>query len=112
MVFGFLRLILGVSFGIVIFLLAKLLYLDLLGDMPGKGVFTYLAVYVPVRWVEWSIIAVGLEQSSRKLSSFLFGAHRDSRIWRAGGIAISCFADVPVIMLAGVVPNIPRGFIC
>jgi hypothetical protein len=37
---------------------------------------------------------------------FLFGAARTDRLWRLGGMVISCLADIPLIIgLGGVMPT-------
>jgi hypothetical protein len=75
-----------------------------LGSGSGSNVLTYLAVYVPVRWFEWSILAAILIPSS--FAQFLLGAAKPDRLWRLGGIVISCLADIPLIIsLGGVIPT-------
>lgn len=100
---GLLRLFLGLIFGVVIYLLSSAL-LSHLGYGLASNVVTYLSVYVPVRWLEWSIMAALLLSPS--ISQFLFGAATPDRLWRAGGIVISCLADIPLIIsLGGVIPT-------
>jgi hypothetical protein len=39
-------------------------------------------------------------------ASFLLGERKPDRLWRLGGIVISCLADIPlVISLGGVIPT-------
>lgn len=65
----------------------------------------YLVVYVPVRWVEWTILALLIVRGVRK-TSWLFDWTDISSRWRLGGIAISCLADIPLIIsLGGVIPT-------
>jgi hypothetical protein len=100
---GFFRLCLGFFFGVLIYLLSSAL-LSQLGFSPGSNVLTYLAVYVPVRWLEWSIMAAILVPGS--FAQFLVGAAKPDRLWRLGGIVISCLADIPLILsLGGVIPT-------
>ena len=100
---GMLRLFLGLIFGVVIYLLSSAL-LSQLGYGLASNVVTYLAVYVPVRWLEWSLMAALLLSPS--ISQFLFGAGKTDRLWRVGGIVISCLADIPLILsLGGVIPT-------
>jgi len=100
---GFFRLCLGFFFGVLIYFLSSTL-ISLLGSGSGSNVLTYLSVYVPVRWIEWSIMVAILVPSS--FGQFLFGAAKPDRLWRLGGIVISCLADVPLIIsLGGVIPN-------
>jgi hypothetical protein len=101
--YGFLRLLLGLSFGVVIWL-ASSVVLSALGYGLPENVLAYLLVYIPVRWVEWSIMAALLVRASFR--QFLFGAARADRLWRLGGIVISCLADIPLIIgLGGVIPT-------
>ena len=100
---GFFRLCLGFFFGVLIYLLSSAL-LSQLGSSSGSNVLTYLAVYVPVRWLEWSIMAAILVPGS--FAQFLVGAAKPDRLWRIGGIVISCLADIPLIIsLGGVIPT-------
>jgi len=100
---GFFRLCLGFFFGVLIYLLSSAL-LSQLGSSSGSNVLTYLAVYVPVRWFEWSIMAAILVPGS--FAQFLVGAAKPDRLWRIGGIVISCLADIPLIIsLGGVIPT-------
>jgi hypothetical protein len=100
---GLLRLFLGLIFGVVIYLLGSAM-LSQLGYGSAANALTYLSVYVPVRWLEWSIMAALLLSPS--ISQFLFGTGKTDRLWRAGGIVVSCLADVPLIIsLGGVIPT-------
>jgi len=100
---GLFRLCLGFFFGVLIYFLSSAL-MSQLGFGSGSNVLTYLAVYVPVRWIEWSIMAAILAPGS--LAQFVLGAARKDRLWRLGGIAISCLADIPLIIsLGGVIPT-------
>lgn len=100
---GFVRLSLGLLFGVLIYVLSATL-LTHIGYGFAPNVLTYLSVYVPVRWIEWSIITAILIPTS--FSQFFFGAAKRDRLWRLGGIAISCLADIPLIIsLGGVIPT-------
>jgi hypothetical protein len=100
---GFLRLCLGLFFGVLIYLLSATL-LSHLGYGLAPNVLTYPSVYVPVRWLEWSIMAVILVP--RSFSQFFLGSTKQDRLWRLGGIVISCLADIPLIVgLGGVIPT-------
>ena len=100
---GFFRLGLGLFFGIVIWFASSVL-LSMLGYGLPENVLAYAAVYVPVRWFEWSILAAVLVPSS--FAQFLFGVAKPDRFWRLGGIVISCLADIPLIIsLGGVIPT-------
>jgi hypothetical protein len=57
-----------------------------------------------VRWIEWSIMAAILVPGS--FGQFFVGAAKPDRLWRLGGIVISCLADIPLILsLGGVIPT-------
>jgi hypothetical protein len=100
---GFVRLLLGLFFGVVIWFASSVL-LSKLGYGLPQNVLTYLLVYVPVRWLEWSIITVILKPGS--VSQFFLGSAKPDRLWRLGGIGISCLADIPLIIsLGGVIPT-------
>src|SRR5215813_10013733 len=101
--FGFFRLCLGFFFGVLIYFLSSAL-MSQLGFSSGSNILTYLAVYVPVRWIEWSIMAAILIPGS--FAQFFVGRAKPDRFWRVGGIVISCLADIPlVVSLGGVIPT-------
>jgi hypothetical protein len=107
---GALRLLMGLGFGIVIWLAGSAVFQGVSEISDGSSslvpsITTYLAVYVPVRWIEWGIFEVLLNRESRSARGFFLGAGSRTRRWRLGGIAISCLADIPVIYsLGGVIP--------
>ncbi len=104
---GLLRLVLGLVFGVAIFLGGALVYAGLSEDGAFAAstamILTYLAVYVPVRWIEWAIIEAILTPRARGLG-FLLGSDGGARRWRLGGVLISCLADVPLMLAAGGLP--------
>jgi len=103
--FGFLRLFMGLFFGVLIWFLSSSL-MSVLGYGLPQNALTYVLVYVPVRWVEWSIMAVILLPGSFSFSRWSVGTSLHDRLWRLGGIVISCLADIPMIMdLGGVIPT-------
>jgi len=54
--FGLLRLTIGVAFGITIFFAASI--------EPEDVIWKYIAIYAPVRMVEWFIIALTIGRTS------------------------------------------------
>src|ERR1041384_6634283 len=55
--YGAFRFFLGFFFGVLIWLISSAL-MSKLGYGVSQNVATYLLVYVPVRWIEWAIMAV------------------------------------------------------
>jgi hypothetical protein len=109
-VFGILRLFMGFFFGIVIYFLGSFL-VEAMGSGLSENILTYLYVYVPIRWIEWSILSTILRRGQPNRSPWLFGENSRERNWRFGGILVSCLADIPLIMFFGGV--IPTGrFLC
>ena len=103
--FGFLRLLMGFFFGIAIYFLGSL-SLTVLGSGLQQNVITYVLVYVPVRWIEWSIMSAILTGGVTHSSFWLLGWNPRDRYWRIGGILISCLADIPLIAsLGGLLPT-------
>jgi hypothetical protein len=97
--YGLARLALGFGFGMVIFVLAMVLS----PHTRLESLVTYLAAYVPVRCLEWAIMDRLLSPPSSP--GFLLGRDRASRRWRLGGVAVSCAADIPLIIaMGGVIP--------
>jgi len=98
--YGLLRLLMGVFFGILIWILGTMVATSIVAA-PHRDFITYLVVYVPVRWVEWTILAWLMARNSAR--SIGYG-------WRFGGIAISCLADIPLIAAAGWMLPVGRFF--
>ncbi len=95
---------LGFFFGILIYFLSSALVTSLSPGLP-ENVIAYLSVYVPVRWIEWTIMAILILPGPISPSHWIAGNGRTDRLWRLGGIAISCLADIPlVVSLGGVIP--------
>ncbi len=100
---GLLRAAMGLVFGVGIFFASASVFAGAGGGMEGQ-VLAYLIVYVPTRWIEWSLIALMIAPGARSLRGFLLGSSRTDRLWRASGIAVSCAADVPVLLAVGGLP--------
>jgi hypothetical protein len=101
---GALRSFLGLGFGLVIWLVGSMVY-GALSHLPAPSVLTYLLVYVPVRWLEWSIMLVIVCPSCRSAGGFFLGLAKADRLWRVGGIVLSCLSDIPMIVsLGGILP--------
>src|SRR5258707_4789828 len=85
------RLALGVGIGLFIFLAALSM-----NNATRNAPLTYLAIYVPVRVVEWSIFHVLI---SRRVQ------WPRSPAWILGCLIVSCLADIPLgVMEGGIVP--------
>jgi hypothetical protein len=110
MIYGAIRLSLGFFFGILIYLLSSALITSLSPGLPENFV-TYLVVYVPVRWIEWTIMAILIMPGPISPSRWIVGNGRPDRLWRLGGIAISCLADIALIVSVGGVIPVGR-FLC
>jgi hypothetical protein len=108
--FGIVRLFLGLFFGLVIFFLAAF-WGHTLGTGLPQNVLTYLGAYVPVRWIEWTIMAALLSPGLLGAPHGFIGNSNRDRLCRLGGIVISCVADIPFI--AAFDGPIPTGrFLC
>ena len=79
--FGVLRLAIGVAFGTVVFFAA--------GSIQAENMlWKYLAIYTPIRVVEWLILALIIGRSSEKQTTL------NSTLWCVGGIVVSFVADL------------------
>ena len=89
---GLFRALLGLGFGTGIWL-ASSMVAGALGGGSGliRQVVVYLAVYVPVRVVEWGLT-----------SAFMLRALRPRFI--AGGICLSVVMDLPMVVVLGGLP--------
>ncbi|MSR63503.1 MAG: hypothetical protein EXS08_13760 [Planctomycetes bacterium] len=105
---GVLRMLLGLVFGVGIFLAGGAVMESLAGvealPFGVASALTYLAVYVPVRWLEWGLIEFLLVTGERDFTTVLGGSGKRGVRWRLGGIALSCLADVPWMLAAGGIP--------
>jgi hypothetical protein len=95
-IYGTGRLLLGLFFGVVIFMVGAAT-----AAVVENSFVTYLLVYVPVRWIEWSIVATWIDPGHPMWRQFWLGLTPESRGWRLRGIVLSCLADVPVIIAMG-----------
>jgi hypothetical protein len=103
--YGLVRLFMGLFFGVVIWFASSVVLARLGYGLP-QNVLTYLLVYVPVRWVEWTIMALIILPGSFPFWRWAVCTGARDRLWRLGGIAISCLADIPLILsLGGVIPT-------
>ena len=102
---GLIRSLMGLFFGVLIFVSSSYVYTNLFPNSPGRDVLTYLMTYAPVRWVEWSIIGVLIARTTSPMKQFLIGVGAETRWWRLGGIVVSFAADLPLILtLGGILP--------
>ncbi len=107
---GVLRLIIGVCFGFGVFLAGGMAHLE----APKNEFLMYLEIYAPVRWIEWGIMAMVLSARERGVTGFLVGNSNRARLWRLGGIVVSMFADLPILLSSrGAGEMLPVGrFLC
>jgi hypothetical protein len=90
--YGFARVGLGIFFGAVIFFLGNVLHLKALGH-PW---LLYGLIYVPVRYLEWSIMAALMGAKGNE--AYRVGDGPTQR-WIVQGIGVSYLADLPMILL-------------
>jgi hypothetical protein len=100
LLFGLLRLAMGVVLGLGLILWG----VNMLAQATHDQFLLYLAVYVPTRWVEWSLMVVVMHGGHRSFKNFLVGETSSSRLWRLGGIVVSCLADIPMMLTIGGLP--------
>jgi hypothetical protein len=106
--FGSVRLGLGLIFGVGIFVIGGMLHLNALAN----SWLAYFAVYVPVRYVEGSILAALLGTKGGQVFRITDPA---TQRWILGGIVVSHLADLPLILYGGEGPGVflPVGrFLC
>lgn len=106
---GALRVAIGLAFGTFIFLASLAVFAGLSETEVGASrhlphVLTYLAVYVPVRWLEWGILELVIDPVRRGFGGLVAGGSGPGRRFRLGGILVSCLADLPMILSMGGIP--------
>lgn len=105
LLFGFLRLVMGLFFGLAIWMVGAFV-LSRIGSGIPQNIIAYLLIYVPVRWIEWSIMAGLIVPDSFSFVQWISGTSPRDRNWRLVGIAISCLADIPLIIsFRGIIPT-------
>jgi hypothetical protein len=95
-------------FGAGIFIVGGMLHLE----VPAHPVLMYLAIYAPVRYVEWTILAsmMGALGKGGIQPSLI-----RNQVWILGGIVVSHLADLPLILMSyeGAKGLLPVGrFLC
>ena len=90
------RLLLGLISGYMVFYEATPRYLLPWMRLSGDLLPSYFAIYVPVRLIEWAILAMLIRFVSRKE-----GASRPltAICWIVGGVVWSCLFDLPMLGL-------------
>ncbi len=89
--FGLGRLALGIALGFGIYIAALSM-----NNATRNAPLTYVAIYLPIRGLEWSLWYFLLRDSR---------GDRRGPLWVTGGVVLSCLADVPLgIAEGGVVP--------
>jgi hypothetical protein len=94
--FGFYRLLIGVFFGgalgFALFAAASSL------THGGGSALVYVCIYLPIRWVEWTIMSVLIIRESRYPNRWPIGLDEGDSLWRLGGIGVSFLADIHVLV--------------
>jgi hypothetical protein len=94
--FGFYRLLIGLFFGgalgFGLFAVGSAL------THGGGGAFVYICIYLPIRWVEWTIMSVVIFRESCYPKRWPIGLSKGDSLWRLGGIGVSFLADIPVLV--------------
>ena len=111
---GILRVLVGLGFGLAIAVAS-----EAVSDVVRSVSYTewvsvtaaYLAIYVPVRWIEWGVFDLAPRGDSSWLRGVVMGHGRRTWWWRGGGIVVSCLADIPVILALGGIPML-GSFLC
>lgn len=81
--FGLLRLLIGIFFGVVVFFSFS--------SSPDHLLFKYVAIYAPLRLIEWSILAGIIRWTTR--TSQQNASLLPPIFWCIGGILVSFAAD-------------------
>jgi hypothetical protein len=100
---GLFRFLMGLFAGLAIFMLSNNIYFAN-RQSSCRAVIAYVSIYVPARWIEWSIMSFIIVPGARRPVAAFAGATNQDRLWRLAGIAVSCLADIPVFMEVGGLP--------
>jgi hypothetical protein len=90
--YGFARVGLGIFFGAGIFFLGNALHLG----APAHPWLLYVLIYVPVRYLEWLIMAALLGAKGSEAYRISDPA---TQCWIVKGIGVSYLVDLPMILL-------------
>ena len=101
--FGFYRLLIGLTFGLAIGVAVAVHGPRLSLGFTGDAIL-YLFTYIPVRWIEWTILSILIIPGSNPPSRWLAGLNREDRLWRLGGIGVSFLADSPILLGMAAIP--------
>jgi len=70
----------------------------------GRLALIYILVYIPARWIAWSLTAPILNPRARTLDAVVAGVNSKDLQWRGLGVAVSCGLDVLLIGAFGMLP--------
>jgi hypothetical protein len=98
LLFGAMRLGLGFLLGFLLWNFPRIPGFDP-ETMLGGALPFYFVLFPPMRWLEWSLVALLLDPSSRSRGAFLVGASARARLWRLGGVGLSFLADGAVFLV-------------
>jgi len=97
------RMLIGLALGIPIYIASTVLQ-QVIPQFDGQLVLVYVLVYVPARWVAWSLTAPMLNPLVRGFGALVSGVGRRDLQWRWLGVAVSCSLDVIMIAAFGQFP--------
>jgi hypothetical protein len=92
---GLIRLLIGVAVGSVL-TLAGLHLRFAAWNAPA-----WVAVMIPIRWLEWSALAAIAARTGLRPATILLGADGRLRAWQLGGVVVSFATDLLMIAAAG-----------
>lgn len=73
-------------------------------SQPAFVLVAYLAFYLPLRWVAWSLVAPLVNPKARSLRAVALCASGLDALWRGVGVFASCMIDLILVLVTGTVP--------
>jgi hypothetical protein len=70
----------------------------------GLIVWAYLLLYIPLRWIAWSLVAPVVNPAARGVRAVAIPSGGPDVMWRSTGVIASCLVDVILVAIVGTVP--------
>jgi hypothetical protein len=101
------RVAIGIALALPIFVASEWLQNHYGFSRFGEPLFyltAYVAFYLPLRWVAWSLVAPLVNPQARSFHTLVVGSSIADVQWRGVGVLASCCVDLVLVGATGTIP--------